>query len=555
MRQAAVEALGAAIPFAPDINQVWIDLGILLSDDDWIVKGRTIEAIGKTFSYMPDKNLAWNTIYSMAYDPDKYVRWKIAQAIGEAFQDLPNKAQAWDSLIGFVEDVDGNVQEIAARALSFAFAFSTRIPNTNKTLQDLHKLTHHSSNYVRMYAYYCLGRGSISEATNSQDEDEFKKKLENALEFFEEAYHQSIYHNPAKFCLPFYRSFYTLTFKEGDAEKEIRTYISDAKEAAEGSKSKEILLKAVTNLSSALLEVKSLREADLNIVKGDLRIYKLYCEHAADLLASSENEAPIATKLILKGLPIIDRRIRTILSEIREETRNFCKSSRDSPFEEIGEGAFNFTKRLDSIEDKESARRILIDLIIYLQPTCMFLPESSKNLICGQLNNIEKSDIKTISVALKNALIALNMLVSSQKEQIDYLKNIIDARLKIINYDIFRIKISSGDIASNLRAVKTEADEIKSIKNSLNAIGSSVQNFEDSLDQYFLISHSDIDQLVDQIEKIVADRTETPQTKSILDRLMQMKKSKREILFDRIVSLSSIIGLVLTILQIPLPKS
>jgi HEAT repeat protein len=78
VRQAAIEALGEAIPFSPDINQVWIDLSIFLLDDDWIIRGRTIEAIGKAFSYLPDKNLAWNAIISMAYDPDKYVRWKIA---------------------------------------------------------------------------------------------------------------------------------------------------------------------------------------------------------------------------------------------------------------------------------------------------------------------------------------------------------------------------------------------------------------------------------------------------------------------------------------------
>jgi hypothetical protein len=406
-----------------------------------------------------------------------------------------------------------------------------------------------------MYAYYCLGRGSISEATNSENEADLKKELKKALKFFEEASQQSIYYNPAKFCLPFYSSFYALTFSEAEAGKEIKTYLSEAKEAAEGSKSKEILLRAVTNLSQALLEVKSLKETDLNLVKGDLRIYKQYCEHAADLLAFSEKEAPIATKLILKGLPIIDRRIRDILKEIKQEARNFCKSSRDSLFEEIGEGAFSFTSRLDSIEDKESARKILIDLTIYLQPMCMFLPDSSRALICRQLNNIENLDIQTISVALKNTLIALNMLISSQKEEIDYLKNVIDGRLKIINYDIFRIKISSGDIVSNLRAIKNEVDEIKSIKNSLNALGSSFSNFEDSLDQLNLISHYDIDQLLDQIEKLIAVRPETPQTRNILSRLTQLKESKREILFDRIANLSSIVGLALSVLQIPLLKS
>lgn len=560
MRQEAVEALGEAIPFAPDINQVWRDLCMLLLDDDYIIRGRTVDAMGKAFSYMPNKELAWDKLVTMSYDSDRYVRWKTAQAIGNAFRDIPHKDQAWNALIELVRDSDSAVQEFSARGLSFAIASSKQMNNENNLLQDLHKLTHHKNNYVRMYAFYCLGKGTISDAIDSENEKDFRKKLEKALEYFEKAYNQSICNqsicnNPARFCLPFYSSFYLLTFKDNESLNEVGRYISEAKKAAEGSRSKEILLKAVENLSNALLEVKSIRITNLDIVQGDLRIYKQYCEHAADLLASSEKDAPIATKLILRGLPIIDKKIRTILGEIKENARKFCKSARNTPFEEIGEGTFEFTKRLDTIEDKESARNILIDLVFYLRPMCLFLPESSKTLICDQLNCIENSDIQTISVALKNTLIALNMLVSNQQEQIGYLKSVIDARLKTIDYNILRIKISSGDAVTNLWAMKKEMDKIQSIKDSLTAFGSSIQNFENSLDQHISLNHSDIDQLIDQIKNLIIVRPETPQTKRILHLIKDMKKSKNEILFNRIVDLSSIIGLALSILQFPMSRS
>jgi hypothetical protein len=45
--------------------------------------------------------------------------------------------------------------------------------------------------------------------------------MENALGFFEKASEEAIYFNPAKFCSPFYRSFYTIIFKKEEAEAEV----------------------------------------------------------------------------------------------------------------------------------------------------------------------------------------------------------------------------------------------------------------------------------------------------------------------------------------------
>lgn len=560
VRQEAIEALGEAIPFAPDKNQVWKGLCQLLSDNDPIIRGRTADAIGSAFSYMPNPYAAWDKLKILALDADRYVRWKTAHAIGKSFRDLPDKAQAWNMLIELTADSDGIVQEFSSRGLSFASAFSKEMQDVIDIQRDLHKLSHHQSNFVRMYAYYCLGRISISHAIDAENEADFRKELERGLDFFEKAYDQPIFSqpictNPARFCLPFYRSFYVITFKNNEALKEAESFLSAAKRATEGSRSKEILLRAVENLSHALLEVRNIQITNLDIVKGDLRIYKQYCEHAADLLAYSERDAPVATRIILRGLPIIDKKIRIIISEIKDNARDFCISARNTPFQEISEGTFELTNRLDTLKYKESARNILIDLIIYLRPMCMFLPESSKPIICDQLDNIENSDIHAISLALKNTLIALNILLSNQEEQIGFLKGILDSRLRIIDYNIFRIKITSGNIAANLLAMKKEVDEIKSIKNSINVLGSGFQNFENSLDHCMLITHSDIDRLVDQMRELIIDRPQTAETKDILDLIEQMKKSKKDKLFDRIVDLSSIIGLILSILQFSISGS
>ncbi len=547
--------MGDAIPFAPDKNQVWTHICQLLLDDDPIIRGRTVDAVGRTFSYMPSPYAAWDKLKILARDPDRYVRWKTAHAIGKSFRDLPDKAKAWNTLIELTADSDGVVQEFSSRGLSFASAFTNEMQNATEIQRDLHKLTHHGNNIVRMYAYYCLGRISINHAIEAETDADFKTKLEMGLDFFEKAYNLPIHNqqnciNPARFCLPFYRSFYVLTFKNNEALNEAEIYLSAARRSTEGSRSREILLKAVENLSHALLEVRNIQTTELGIVKEYLRVYKQYCEHAADLLACSERDAPVASRIILKGLPIIDKKIRIIIKEIKDKAGNFCKSAKNTPFQEIGEATFELTKRLDSIEDKECARSMLIDLAVYLRPMCIFLPESSKLIIYDQLDNIENSDIQTISVVLKNTLIAFNILLSNQQDQMVFFKSIIDSRLRAIDYNIFRIKIASGNIAANLLAIKKEADEIKSIKNSISTLGSGFQNLENSLDQYMSITHSDIDRSIDQMQELIINRPQTAEAKDILDLIVKMKNSKTDMLFDRIANLSSIIGLILSILSL-----
>ena len=90
--------------------------------------------------------------------------------------------------------------------------------------------------------------------------------------------------NPAQFCLPFYRSFYTIIFKKQEAKEEVDKYLEEAKNAVEGSKSKEQLFEAVQNLAEALKEVQNFGNLDLPEIKGELNFYRKYCERAAELM-------------------------------------------------------------------------------------------------------------------------------------------------------------------------------------------------------------------------------------------------------------------------------
>jgi len=53
-------------------------------------------------------------------------------------------------------------------------------------------------------------------------------------------------------------------------------------------------------------------------IKYDLNSYRRYCERAVELIDITEEVAPVASKLIRRGLPVIDQRIKATIIEIQE---------------------------------------------------------------------------------------------------------------------------------------------------------------------------------------------------------------------------------------------
>ena len=87
----------------------------------------------------------------------------------------------------------------------------------------------------------------------------YRKEFEQAIKFFEKTSKESTIFNPSQFCLPFYRSFYTIISDENQqAKDEVDKYLTEARSAIKRSKNKEILFEAVDNLAKALEEVQSL---------------------------------------------------------------------------------------------------------------------------------------------------------------------------------------------------------------------------------------------------------------------------------------------------------
>lgn len=329
----AIEALGIAFNYLLDKKTAWEDLHNLTISDEKTSRSRAVGALGNAYQYIPYKQQALEDLHRLTNDVDRSVRWRSAEALKIAFRYIPDKQQALEDIHRLTYDEDSSVRWKAAEAIGTVFQ---QMPDKEQAWRDLHKLILDEEILVRLAANHSLGRIYIYKASQSESEEEYLEELKKAIEFFENVAKESTWFNPSKFCFPFYRSFYTIiSAKKQESRDEIAKYLSEAKNAIEGSENKKLLFEAVENLANALKEVQNLENMDLEVKKGELNFYSKYCEQAAELMKDTEKTAPYATIVVRKGLPSLNRKLKTLLKEIQEKAKVACWKSQGTPTQEI----------------------------------------------------------------------------------------------------------------------------------------------------------------------------------------------------------------------------
>ncbi len=332
VRSGAAHSIGLIFQKAPYKNKAEEDLHNLAKDKDSQVRLSTTLSLGRAFEYISNKEKALNDLHKLTEDDDKSVRKNAAISLGSILQFVYDKEKTWNYLHKLTEDEENDVLSSVASILGSTFP---HIPNKQQTLNDLSKLAVSKGTTVRINAIHSLGKISIFKASQAETEEGYKQELEKAIEFFEKASQESTSNNPSQFCLPFYLSFHTIIFKKQEAKEEVDRYLAEAKNAVKGSKSKELLLETVENLANALKEVQNLENMDLAARKNELNFYRTYCEQAAKLMDDTEEAAPFATATMRKGLPILDRKLKSLLEEIQEKAKTACRESQGTETEEI----------------------------------------------------------------------------------------------------------------------------------------------------------------------------------------------------------------------------
>lgn len=385
VRSIAVASLGSVFGHVPDKNQAWQDLVRIASFVGANgVQIMAAQALGSAFAYVSDKELAWKDLVKLTGNEYIFVRSYAAKALGTAFIHVRDKSEAWSILHKLAYDTDDNMRSSIAYTIGSVFSY---ISDRDEAWEDLVNLSRDKNNVVRMNAYHSLGRVSIFKATTAKDNDTLKRKLEDAINYFDKSSHESD-NSPSRFCFPFYRSYYAIAFQDAK-EDEVQRYLAEAREAVGGSKSKEELLLAVENLAKALQEAQSQRDRPLEDNASDLNYYRWYCEKAAEYMATAEDDAPGAVKLMRKGNPLLDERVQANNVEIQRKARQICQITSGSvaefaaPGAEIDRVAAGLSG--DLVIKKRSRSRIVKEL----KKFCMLLSEKENNRVCKDVEEIE----------------------------------------------------------------------------------------------------------------------------------------------------------------------
>jgi len=441
----------------PDKQQAWNDLHTLTNDKDTDVRFRAISALVSAFSQVQDKQQAWNDLFRLTSDKDIDVRYSAAKALVSAFSQVSDKQQAWNDLFRLTNNEDHDVRFRAISALGSVFS---QVQDKQQAWNDLFRLTNDKDSYVRTSSNHSLGRASIFMASQAETDEDYKKELEKSIEFFETAAKETSYFNPAQFCLPFYRSFYTIIFKEQEAKEEVNKYLEEAKAAIEGSESKKQLFETVQNLSEALKEVQNFGSLDLPRTKGELNFYRKYCDHAAELMTDLGKKSPFATEVLRKGLPILDRNLKELLEEIQEKARNTCKESKGTVTEEIA-CAVNREVQKWEISDPEEMIQNIEDLAYTLKNKVADVPENGYILSKIELMRNERDLNKQYGILLFVIARIPTMKIITEKElDRKFLKVdlIYDKTVSIENkLDLIQKSLDRG--LEKLDMLSTEVDE------------------------------------------------------------------------------------------------
>jgi HEAT repeat protein/predicted amidohydrolase len=464
VRRGAANALGSAFQHVPYKDEAWKDLHRLTGDKNGDVRWGATNALGSAFLHVPDKDEAWKDLHRLTGDKNGDVRRGAANALGSVFQHSPDKDEAWKDLIRLTGDEDRDVRRGARDALGSVFQ---HVPDKDEAWKDLIRLTGDKNGDVRASANHLLGRVSIFRATGAESEEDFRKEMKNALEFFERSSKEEIYSNPSKFCLPFYRSFYTVTFEKEGAEDEVQRYLAEAKSASKGSKNKETLLEAVENLAKALSEAQKV--TDFDATKSDLKTYMQYCNRAADLIGDAAEDAPGAAGILRRGMPIIDERIKEIIREIQEKARAVCIETQGTPLEELGLATDRFAQDLPT-QDPLRLTKSLGSMANSAKVLCeLIATDDERRNACELLKNLSELELPEQGRALDRALEYITTCLHNHRNETPTTKTIYisDTQKEIVRIAVaqfcFELTESFPFILKNKDEVKTKVFSVLEI--------------------------------------------------------------------------------------------
>jgi len=198
-------------------------------------------------------------------------------------------------------------------------------------------------------------------------------------------------------------------------------------------------------------------------MKGELNFYRKYCENAAELMRDTEETAPFATAAMRRGLPLLDRKLKDIIKEIKEKAKTVCQEAKGTPAEYAACAVNDFAKKL-KIGSPEYLVAQIENLVFLLKS---YIPKiEENNLILDRIDKILKEEDMVIQYTLLNSLIPqiINIQVSEKTapilREIEYLRVSVDRLVESID-ELQNPQEYLVTIQRNLEDIKNDIPEMK----------------------------------------------------------------------------------------------
>ena len=161
---------------------------------------------------------------------------------------------------------------------------------------------------------------------------------------------------------------------------------------------------------------------DFNAVKSDLNAYKRYLDRACELLDTAEEKAPCASRLIRKGLPIIDERIKGTIAEIQEKAKALCGETKNTTFRDAGIELNRIGQDFSQIRDPIGLEKSVNNMQIVLSAICAKMPEEERGEACTLLRQAKEEQYIEDKINLTNIVLGkISSQISAGKSKGKYI--------------------------------------------------------------------------------------------------------------------------------------
>lgn len=497
-------------------NETFEAIHKLIEDDDPFVRFSASYALAVSFEYLPDelKVQAWNDLCVLVDDPISHNRWCASDALSFSFQSVPDeyKLQAWAIVQELLNDNDENIRQGASSYISYIFKAAPEeskyevwkemcqlrqdenseivtnaayelshvfpfIPDDlkSKTETYLHELSKNINSNVRVSADHSIGKICIYKASKSENENDLKYFLGEAIRYFEIAANEDTIYNPAKFCHLFYRSFDAVIFRKTVSKKDIDVYIEGAKNEIKGSENRQKLLEAVEQLAEALDTAQSAKKVGIERQELLNRCSEI-CNYADRLMDDSKDKAQFFYTIYKKSRPFFDEHIKEIIryiSEAKEKSKEACREIKDTAaqqaiceinreVQDLTIGSQEYMKKQvqalyrnlkSSVPNRDEYRLVHQEIDLILNEDDLVNQYSSLNMLLPKIIQINVVEATT---SVSDEIRLLRETVNKLTESVDDLQNpqewidIILQNLSEIKDDIPEMKKNIDDVLCSL---------------------------------------------------------------------------------------------------------